>query len=210
MWIKLIDGNLGSKLSNKIYSVLYTMHASGEYSSPWVQYIEETLNHCGVGFVFQEQSTHGDKWLQELVKQNIRDQYEQTWNSEVNNSSKCISYRLYKTCFQMEKYFNILPYPKYIQLCKFRTSNHKLPIEVGRYRAIPRAERYCTNCNLRTLGDEFHCLFICPALHDIRNRYIHDIYKARPNVIKFGNLFSCENQLTLLNLTKFIYAASLR
>ena len=209
MWIKLIDGNFGSKLSNKIYSVLYTLHASGEYSSPWVQYIEETLNHCGVGFVFQEQFTHGDNWLREIVKQNVRDQYEQTWNSEVNNSSKCISYRLFKSSFQLEKYFSILPYPKYIHVCKFRTSNHKLPIEVGRYRSIPRAERYCTNCNLRTLGDEFHCLFICPALHSIRNRYIQERYKSRPNVIKFGNLLSCENQLTLLNLSKFIHAASL-
>lgn len=68
MWTKLLDATCANKLSNKIYKVLYNMYSSGVYSSPWVLCIEKILNHCGVGHIWQEQNTHGDKWLQEIIK----------------------------------------------------------------------------------------------------------------------------------------------
>ena len=52
---------------------------------------------------------------------------------------------------------------KYI-VCKFRTVNHKLPIEAGRYTRIPRNERVCKMCNSGQLEDEFHVCLECPAL----------------------------------------------
>ena len=206
-WIKLIDGT-SSKYSNNLYKVLHSLHTTGVYSSQWIVYTERILNESGLGYVFRDQCSYGDDWLKEVIKQNIKDQYKQKWVSDINNSSKCSTYRLFKKSVELEKYLTVLSYPKYIQICKFRTTNHRLPIEIGRYRNIPRVERYCTACDQRTLGDEFHFVMSCPALSVLRSRFIPTRFTNRPNVLKFGDLFSSTNQNTLLNLHKYIQSAS--
>ena len=53
-----------------------------------------------------------------------------------------------------------------VTLCKFRTTNHKLPIEHGRWNTIisniQRKNRKCNLCNLEEIGDEFHYISNCP------------------------------------------------
>ena len=46
-------------------------------------------------------------------------------------------------------------------LIRFRTSNHKLPIETGRYLNTLRENRLCTLCLANDIGDEYHYMFIC-------------------------------------------------
>jgi hypothetical protein len=206
-WTQLID-NTSSKFSSKMYRVLYQMHTAGEFSSQWIVNIESILNNSGLGYVFQEQCSYGDNWLKETIKQNVNDQYQQKWLTDITNSTKCSTYRLFKKSFEFEKYLVQLPYPRYIEMCKFRTTNHKLPIELGRYRNVPRPDRHCTTCNQRTLGDEFHFILVCPALSALRERFIPRKFRIRPNVIKFGELFNSCNYSTLLKLQKYIHSAS--
>jgi hypothetical protein len=63
----------------------------------------------------------------------LLDQFLQDWNSSVHNSPKAFNYRIFKTDFKFEEYFNILDKQNSLLLCKFRTTNHKLPIEKGRW-----------------------------------------------------------------------------
>jgi hypothetical protein len=203
-WINLVDP-AGTKLCNKIYSVLYGLHTSRSYSSPWIVHVESMLNNCGLGYIWQEQYTHGDNWLKEIFKQNIRDQFVQSWHIDVFNSRKCCTYRLFKHAFELEHYFQVLPLPKFIRLCKCCTSNHRLPIETGRHIGTPREERYCTFCNQRKLGDEFHCVLECPALQNKRSRYIDNVYTTRPNVLKLSNFFNSTNNVVLSKLVKYMY-----
>jgi hypothetical protein len=45
---------------------------------------------------------------------------------------------------------------------RFRISAHKLAIETGRYKGIPRHDRICTRCTYNTVeGDQRHFLFSC-------------------------------------------------
>ena len=44
---------------------------------------------------------------------------------------------------------------------RFRISAHKLAIETGRYKGIPRHDRICTRCTDNTVEDERHFLFSC-------------------------------------------------
>ena len=106
--------------------------------------------------------------------------------------------------FMFEKYLIDLPDAlKYI-VCKFRSVDHKLPIETGRYTRIPRNERVCKMCNSGQLGDEFHFCLECPALKELRNTFLPaNIYK-RPNVINFGRILNIKNKITLVNVAKFI------
>ena len=87
------------------------------------------------------------EWLKQTVLLTLTDQFKQKWNSEMFDSSKGINYRIFKKELTLEKYFSIL-HVKYCKLfCKFRTMNHKLPIETGRWHNISRQNRICTLCN---------------------------------------------------------------
>ena len=72
------------------------------------------------------------------------------------------TYKLLKTSFKKENYLN-LPLGKQIlfSFSKLRVSNHKLEIELGRYRNIPSKERYCRVCKSNQIEDEFHIYNVC-------------------------------------------------
>ena len=135
------------------------LNKDGILSSPWIQRIEEILNECGLSHIWIDQSFPNIRWVKLKVRQSLHDQYIQTWHTNLYNSEKCITYRLIKRELQFEKYLCELPPSLFIPLCKYRLSNHKLPIEKGRYLNIERHDRKCVYCN--TLGDEYHYLFEC-------------------------------------------------
>ena len=59
-------------------------------------------------------------------------------------------------------------------------------------------------CNSGQLGDEFYFCLECPALKELRNKFLPaNIYK-RPNVINFGRILNIKNKITLVNVAKFI------
>ena len=71
-----------------------------------------------------------------MVKQRLLDQFVQNWQTSLSDSSKALNYRIFKTKFEFEEYFNILNIGDAIRLCRFRTTNRYLPIETGRWRNI--------------------------------------------------------------------------
>ena len=64
-----------------------------------------------------------------VVKQRLSNQFEQHWQTSLSDSSKALNYRIFKTKFEFEEYFNILNIGDAIRLCRFSTTNHYLPIE---------------------------------------------------------------------------------
>ena len=59
--------------------------------------------------------------------------YKPEWGDTVFNFSKCLNYRIFKTDLEFEQYFNLLPNDQATAVCHFRSLNHKLPIEYGRF-----------------------------------------------------------------------------
>ena len=86
---------------------------------------------------------------------------------------------------------------------KFRTCNHKFPIEIGRYSNTPRQERFCKLCDQICIGDEFHYMLECSKVKPLRTKYLSSVYTARPNVLKFANLLGSDNYRTLISLPIF-------
>ena len=50
---------------------------------------------------------------------------------------------------------------------------HGLPRDVAAWVGIPRLQRFCNMCQHRTIGDEEHLVFECPALPDLRGKRPH-------------------------------------
>ena len=56
---------------------------------------------------------------------------------------------------------------------RFRTGCHGLPVESGRRLGVPRSRRFCNKCHENCIGDEYHVIFECQALADLRQKYHH-------------------------------------
>ena len=78
--------------------------------------------------------------------------------------TESFSYKHYKSLLNIETYLSN-DIPKYLRMYmpRFRCSNFKLNIEMGRYNNILHKERFCQHClimyNSYCLEYEFHVLF---------------------------------------------------
>jgi hypothetical protein len=67
------------------------------------------------------------------IKLRLTDQFKQKWHSALQISPKALSYRLFMVEFRFEKYLDVLNDKNRFTFCRFRTSNHRLLIEVGHW-----------------------------------------------------------------------------
>jgi hypothetical protein len=111
----------------------------------------------------------------------------------------------------MEVYFVILDSKNVVELCRFRASNHKLPIEIRRWNNTNRNNRICTHYTKNELGDACHYILDSSFFEQDRNIYIPKYYYSRPIIfllvlfhllISIGNLWF--DALNLHNSTTFL------
>ena len=103
------------------------------------------------------------------ISRTLSDLYIQEWNEKTNVSSKGKQYLLFKDNLNFEKYLiNVLKF-YYSKIIKYRTGNHRLPVETGRWDDIPLNERNCKICTTDDIGDEYHYLFTCDFLRVTEN-----------------------------------------
>ena len=58
----------------------------------------------------------------------------QNWHSDINESSRCDSYKEFKTLLNVERYLSMdMQFYLRKAFARFRTSSHKLSIEIGRH-----------------------------------------------------------------------------
>ena len=102
------------------------------------------------------------------------------------------------------QYYFRLPKKYMYALAKFGCANSKIPTIVGRYTNKPLEDRTCTMCDSDEIGDEFHYLFKCSKVKDLRTKHIKKYYYRFPSVIRMYDLFNKENKKQILDLAKFI------
>lgn len=202
-WAKLSTG-CDNKIVNVLYKFLYTQYNNDTVKNPWFECIHRVLNICGFSNIWHQQKHVNEKWIKNAVAQRLKDQFIQTWSNDMFNSSKGKIYRTFKLDFGCEKYLEKLPKKFRTILLKFRTTNHRLPVETGRWINMPYNDRSCVLCNTSKIADEFHYILECSALTIIRKEYLHCRYYIRPNVIKFYEIMSSSNVKTLKKLCMFI------
>ena len=103
------------------------------------------------------------------------------------------------------------------KIIKYRTGNHRLPTETGRWGDTPLNERKCNVCNKNNIGDEYHYFFLCDFFKNERKLYLKPYFYVNPNLCKYRELLpqivkqhslSYQNLLELLckrSLHKFLF-----
>ena len=158
-WSKLVT-NQDNKLSSLIYTVIHRTHKGNVIKSKYIKNIENILNACGFSGIWESQNVQSLKWFNLAISQRLQDQYIQTWSSLVDSSSSGINFKLFKDSFECSRYFSLLPNYYSKILIAFRTRNHRLPIETGRWKSTPVHERVCHLCH-SDIGDDFHYILSC-------------------------------------------------
>ena len=164
------------------------------------------LDDCGLSYIWNDHTLQhfNVQWLKLTIKQILRDQHQQFMNSEMHNSSKATYYKLFKNDIDFEEYLDKLNDGDRIIFCKFRTTNHRLIIETGRWSGVNREDRICNLCNQGLVGDEYHYLLECTYFNDERKTYLRDEYCQRPDVNKFNLIMNCHNITELKKICQFI------
>ena len=102
-----------------------------------------------------------------------------------------------------------LPFAIRKAVAKFRFSNHKLNIEVGRHAGIPRKFRTCSHClinnNSYQIEDEYHAFFKCSLYDDIRQRYLPSNLCNTKSLYEFYNILSHNDPNVIKHVSEFIF-----
>jgi len=94
----------------------------------------------------------------------------QNWYAAIERSSDTSLYKHLKTEFKQSPYITQLPTSLCKSLIAFRTRNHRLPIETGRWHNIPQHLRKCNTCN--TMGDEYQFTIEYSIFNEAMRTYI--------------------------------------
>ena len=73
---------------------------------------------------------------------------------------------------------------------------------------IPYNDRNCIVCD--KLDDEYHFVFECTLLHDLRKLYIDNLYWETPCMFKCIAIMTCETKTVIQKLSNFVNKAFLR
>ena len=205
-WIRILNGKT-SKFSHQIYLYMYALDSNAdEQEFKWLNHIRSILNETGRHELWLRQFNSIPFSSSKAIKQILIDQFIQSWNHSLTatDSSKGRNYSLFKDSIYQEKYLSILNITLAKIMLRFRSGNHKLPIEVGRWNDTALATRKCRLCQSSNIGDEYHYILECSFFHDERKRLISQYYYKRPNIIKFKQLLTTENESKLTRLAKFM------
>ena len=132
------------------------------------------------------------------ILQRLRDQFIQQWNSDIDNSPKSNNFRMFKLNFEREIYLSSPPPALWIQLCKFRCRNHKLPVEKFRQNSEDRNLRYCTLCHINEVGDEFHYVLKCPFFAEQRLLLLGKRIFTPPSTFTFNHVMNASKVIQII------------
>lgn len=105
----------------------------------WACCIKDKLFEIGLGYVWDEQNKTNCLEFFPLIKQRLIDISVQSFQEQINNSSKCV---IYHFCLQ---YYLCKAIPPIYKTCisQIRLSSHNLEIETGRHNNVLLNKRIC-------------------------------------------------------------------
>ena len=208
-WLKLIDINSEiQKLSTLIYQAI----KNEKSKAFWSNKIKNALDHVGLGTIWMSQNEPQLKLKQikKVIKQRISDIEIQNWWSNIHNDirkdsrqkNKLRIFRQFKRKYVFEDYLSHVTNTKHrVAFTKLRISNHRLEVEMGRYRSHRRSyltyeQRICPVCNMG-IESEKHFLTWCP-LYDTNRKELAELIKNKTN-ININNMNTDNRFLFLMN-----------
>ncbi len=209
-WYKIVT-NSHDRLRYTCYSYLKSkidIQMPRQYRN-WAAEIRQIFVNIGmIGVWHTEIIDTSYEYFTNSVKHILVDLFITEWVTEMFQRDKLRTYRLFKKVFACESYFVELSPVLRKSMSRLKLSSHTLEIEMGRYPPrVPAINRYCKQCNIHDIDDEFHFILKCTKFSDLHSVYIPHYYRVRPNMITFISLMSTDNVHLRKRLSLFIHKA---
>ena len=133
-WYKLVSSTF--TLSSILYKFMFILKTNDpSINLPLITVVQTILERTGLNFVWLSQKCTSKSFIKNNVKLKaiLCNQFYQHWHECKSKSSKGYLYNMFKLSPSIETYLLQLPLDLRIWLTKIRTSNHRLPIETGRW-----------------------------------------------------------------------------
>ena len=121
-------------------------HEKGSYNFKWIRCINDIRVAVGRPDLFKTEPVNNPNSVKMDISRTLSDLYIQEWNEKANVSSKGKQYLLFKENINFKKYSINFSKFYYSKIIKYRTGNHRLPVETGQWDDIPLNERKCKIC----------------------------------------------------------------
>ena len=170
--------------------------------SVWFATIECLLNELGLENYLRNPSHLTTSEFKDKCKSKIIDLFKQYWSSTIqsqNDGCKLRFYKQFKSDFSREPYLDhISNYHLRKILTKFRCSDHRLEIEVGRHKGIQTEQRICKLCR-GAIESEIHFLTECPLYNASRRKYLGRNYSE-----SWKNIIQCQDKTMAFNVVNYL------
>mgnify|MGYP002804388675 FL=1 len=145
----------------------------------------------------------------------IKEKYISFWRQKMANSSKLSFYNNIKKDYKLEKYLNLVKnFTQRKMFTQFRISNHKLEIENGRYKNIPRGKRLCEYCDSNEIEDEYHFVLKCQNYKTIREKsnpilktMFQESLTIETKMKRFEQMISSTDEVVIILMSEFVKEA---
>ena len=164
--------------------------------SEWINTVRIVLKMLGLERYFNQPNLLTTEKLKETVTKKLQEIFTREWSTSL--ASQVGSLRFYKR-FKIEGYLDSVPCYKLRKLVsKFRCSDHKLEIEVGRRKKVLADERTCNVC-MNGVECEVHFLTECPLYNGLRLKYLGE--NVQRDLIE---IMKCGDKATSFNLANYL------
>ena len=177
-WERIMGGK-GNDLVTKSYQNAHTKILD------WHQTIGNLLSNHGMHYHLTEPAP---KNVDKAFVGRARDIYHQEAFSDLNDpKAKLRTYGLIKHDIGREDYLVQIKNTKLRQkLTKFRLSNHKLMIELGRHIDLDKDKRICQICH-EEVEDEIHFMIKCKFYDALRKPLFDHCFQLRPQFLYYSD-----------------------
>ena len=203
-WFKLLNMDR-SRIPHKAYRMLFDLDSRGKTN--WVSDVRLCLFRYGFGEVWLNQGVGSEINFIKQFRQRLIECRWQDWNNHIETSERFSMYRIFSNNHEVKPYlfFNLDRYLKIITT-RFRLGVSTLAVHQHRYKVTPDDSLVCPLCRT-SKEDEMHFVLCCPALQDIRIKYIQPKYYRHPCIFKLCLLMASTKQSDVLNLALFLEKA---
>ena len=207
-WLKLIRMQ-EYRYPRQCYFMLKRLDEVGRKT--WASCVRELLFSYGFGHVWLAHEVGNENDFLCQFKQRVIDSCLQKWHSDVNNSSKTIHYRCFKSLLNVESYISFdFPYELRKILANYRCSGHNLMIEKGRHDSIDAQFRFCPFCitnNIHIIEDEYHFFFECRIYEHLRAKFFIRTWIRNQSLNMYYTIMGLSDRDILLKVANFLKQA---
>lgn len=204
-WLQIVQMD-GCRLPSQAYKLLYRLDMRGKKT--WATSVKQCLCSYGFAFVWNNQGVGCIKSFLVCFKQRLIDCRWQDWDYHIQTSDRFSQYRLFKSSISMEPYF-VFKMNSFVRnaLTKFRFGLSDIASHRNRYKQ--GGSEMCRLC-WQAKEDEIHFVLECPALNDLRMKYIPKGYCSRPSLFRLILLMSSTKENTICDFAFFLYKSNER